>query len=427
MMETIYSSISCLISISIGIILLHSLFKIEFNIKPHYLFLILAHLLVSVFIKDNSISLTINVIFEIFFLFLIINNRKYSFLILIMIVLSLDAFVQNIVEIRINYSNNSIFTLEKILIRLFNLLAFSTLGFFIKKRTFYFLENKKNWLIIYINLFFAIISGLLPMVLIRLFLENDRIRQIITFTSIAIILLNFVITFIYIQLSNNNLYYQTELELKEALLKLQEENVNQIVQNYQHLKVFKHDIQGHLQMIEHLIDNNEIEELKNYSHSINHQLASNIFGSCTNIYIAGILNLFIDTITNENIEVTFHYDITKRIKVKNTHLSSLFYNLMTNAVESLLKNKIQESRQLLLRIGNVNEVLYIELENSVEKNFSLKNLIQGKTTKSDKENHGIGLISINQIIAEYNGSIEYEINDAKLLTRILLLDAFIAE
>jgi len=328
---------------------------------------------------------------------------------------------------KINYSSNSIFTLEKILIRLFNLLAFSTLGFFIKKRTYYFLENKKNWAIIYINLFFAIISGLLPMILIRLFLENDRIRRITTFTSITIILLNFVITFIYIQLSNSNLYYQTELELKEAILKLQEENVKQIVQNYQHLNIFKHDIEAHLQMIEYLIDNNEIEELKNYVPSIKHQWASNIFSSCTNIYIAGILYLFIDTINNENIEVTFHYDITKRIKVKNTHLSSLFYNLMTNAVESLLKNKTQESRQLLLRIGNVNEVLYIELENSVEKNFSLENLTQGKTTKCDKDNHGIGLISINQIIAEYDGTIEYDITNNKLLTRILLLDAFHAD
>jgi hypothetical protein len=58
---------------------------------------------------------------------------------------------------------------------------------------------------------------------------------------------------------------------------------------------------------------------------------------------------------------------------------------MSNAIESLLKIDIQECRELFLRIGNVNEVLYIELENSVEKHFSLENLTQGKTTKSDQE------------------------------------------
>lgn len=67
--------------------------------------------------------------------------------------------------------------------------------------------------------------------------------------------------------------------------------------------------------------------------------------------------------TKENINVTFQYDTTKHIMVKNTRLSSLFYNLMTNAIKLLLKIDIKENRELFLRVDNVNEVLYIEHEN----------------------------------------------------------------
>jgi len=68
-------------------------------------------------------------------------------------------------------------------------------------------------------------------------------------------------------------------------------------------------------------------------------------------------------VTKENINVTFQYDTTKHIMVKNTRLSSLFYNLMTNAIKLLLKIDIKENRELFLRVDNVNEVLYIEHEN----------------------------------------------------------------
>ena len=45
-----------------------------------------------------------------------------------------------------------------------------------------------------------------------------------------------------------------------------------------------------------------------------------------------------------------------------------------------------------------------------------------KTTKEDKENHGFGLITINNIISKYNGNIDYSIHDQYLIADITILN-----
>ena len=45
-----------------------------------------------------------------------------------------------------------------------------------------------------------------------------------------------------------------------------------------------------------------------------------------------------------------------------------------------------------------------------------------RTTKEDKENHGFGLITINNIISKYNGNIDYSIHDQYLIADITILN-----
>ena len=47
---------------------------------------------------------------------------------------------------------------------------------------------------------------------------------------------------------------------------------------------------------------------------------------------------------------------------------------------------------------------------------------ENKTTKEDKENHGFGLITINNIISKYNGNIDYSIHDQYLIADITILN-----
>ena len=48
--------------------------------------------------------------------------------------------------------------------------------------------------------------------------------------------------------------------------------------------------------------------------------------------------------------------------------------------------------------------------------------VTSSTTKEDKENHGLGLITINNIILKYNGSIDYSVTNQSLVIDITLLN-----
>ena len=45
-----------------------------------------------------------------------------------------------------------------------------------------------------------------------------------------------------------------------------------------------------------------------------------------------------------------------------------------------------------------------------------------KSSKSDSENHGVGLKIINEIINKYNGKNDYQIEDNSLINTIILLN-----
>ena len=65
--------------------------------------------------------------------------------------------------------------------------------------------------------------------------------------------------------------------------------------------------------------------------------------------------------------------------------------------------------------------ILIKIVNPVDENFNLDIIKENKTTKEDKENHGFGLITINNIISKYNGNIEYSIDNKMLIVDITLL------
>ena len=66
--------------------------------------------------------------------------------------------------------------------------------------------------------------------------------------------------------------------------------------------------------------------------------------------------------------------------------------------------------------------ILIKIVNPVDENFNLDIIKENKTTKEDKENHGFGLITINNIISKYNGNIDYSIHDQYLIADITILN-----
>ena len=89
---------------------------------------------------------------------------------------------------------------------------------------------------------------------------------------------------------------------------------------------------------------------------------------------------------------------------------------MDNGIEN---NYGIEKKELYLEIRIVNNFLLIAVKNTVSSSV-LKNNRQLKTTKEDKDQHGMGILSMKEITKKYNGSISFTEEKGLFCCNILL-------
>ncbi len=337
-----------------------------------------------------------------------------------------------------------------------------------------FIFNKTNLLTdlpgyIYVNMIFGFSATMFPLFVVQTYKLAIKSRLVIVTTAIAYIniVISLISIFMFIRNRNEKNQYYLDSIMKDKTLKLQEDYYKKIIDNYSNIRKFKHDIKGHLAVVNELINSKNYDEANVYignmseaitgkdiyntnniyissilnSHlavvnelinSKNYDEANVYIGNMSeaitgkdiyntnNIYISSILNSFDQSFIDNKIEFDLSYYIISDLKMNSMDICSLFYNLILNAVEANLK--IEDKRFIKLYIANIKNNVLIKIVNPVDENFNLDIIKENKTTKEDKENHGFGLITINNIISKYNGNIDYSIHDQYLIADITILN-----
>ena len=98
--------------------------------------------------------------------------------------------------------------------------------------------------------------------------------------------------------------------------------------------------------------------------------------------------------------------LSESIFITDFDLCTMFSNLLSNAVEACAKVQ-GRNRQIRLEIRDMQDILIIELENSVDEPVDIP-VIGEMTTKKDKENHGYGVRNIQETVRKYGGKMEFE-------------------
>lgn len=101
-------------------------------------------------------------------------------------------------------------------------------------------------------------------------------------------------------------------------------------------------------------------------------------------------------------------------------LSSLFGNAIDNAIEAVEKIKNLERRLITLKVSKYGQFVIIKLDNYDQSKLDFTTDSLPKTSKSDKENHGIGLKSIRYICEKYQGHMNFTKEDNWVTLKIIL-------
>lgn len=254
---------------------------------------------------------------------------------------------------------------------------------------------------IYIVIFFADYSAYYDVMLSQDSAYHAEVSNVLKLLSAALIVASFsYIIYRYTSLS----YKQRESELQlEAELK----HYEKMVQKNRDIRTFRHDYKNNLYSIKTLIKSGRTEEAEKYIDELDSGLMLSENRYATGNYLAdAIISAKAEDAVQAEIEIDFSGAIPEN-SISNNDLCTILSNSLDNAIRAC--------KELApCRISMVSELtangVSIRISNPVTEDVEIKNN-SVKTTKSDKENHGIGILNIKRAVKKYNGYVELKCED----------------
>ena len=151
-------------------------------------------------------------------------------------------------------------------------------------------------------------------------------------------------------------------------------------------------------------------------------LISNYDINSGNVVVDALLNYKKSVMEQLNIVMVSHIEIPQEFKFNDVDICVILGNCLDNSIEAVSKIKDINKREINIELIYRKESLIIMVSNpfcGVVKKDSKGNLV---TTKSDSENHGIGISSIKNAVLKYDGIVNILTNNNIFKIQILLYD-----
>ena len=174
----------------------------------------------------------------------------------------------------------------------------------------------------------------------------------------------------------------------------------------------RHDMKNHLSGILGMVNAGQTKEAGDY---IQKMLDDGIGTDADEISHTG--NIVVDSLVNhkyalaqkDGIQFEARVFIPSVLPFQSGHLAIIFGNLLENALEACRKLP-QEQRYIILEATYIKEMLQICIKNGSPEKLKKDSSGRYLTTKKDTGCHGIGLASVEQALADYDGELftQYE-------------------
>lgn len=199
----------------------------------------------------------------------------------------------------------------------------------------------------------------------------------------------------------------------------QQSYYEELEQNQHTIRILRHDMKNHLNIIGTFLQNKEIEKAVQYFEDLNQEFVSNLRVYCPNGIVNAILNSKEQTALDANIQCDFQIDLAQSPDIEDIDLCSIFGNTLDNAIEALRKIPEISKRQLSLKARYTNGFFSYEIKNTKTNEIVTDN---GRfiTDKADKKAHGIGLRSVKNIVETYGGEMDISYTEDTFTITIMI-------
>ena len=274
--------------------------------------------------------------------------------------------------------------------------------------------NVKTW-----GKWFAL--SLLPLSSIYVIIVTDSIalksyQNILIIISISFLLvINIIIYFVYEQAEKNN-QKLLELELTNQKNDIDMQYLNLIEKKNETMNVMAHDYKNHMIAISSMSNQAEI---KNYIDNMLGEITKyNQIGKTKNKFLDIILSKYMDICNSKRIEFETHILNDNLNFINDFDLSTLFNNILDNAVEAASKSTVKFINLEIVNSLTFHHKITVINSSDIEPTGKNGDLI---TTKKNKSIHGFGTKSIRKTIKKYHGEMEWEYDKGLKQFKLVIL------
>lgn len=228
--------------------------------------------------------------------------------------------------------------------------------------------------------------------------------------------------FVFIMLSQITRQNQKVTEL--SLLELQ---VSQQKQALEHMDIMQnkirqcnHDHLNHMLCIKEMMKEGNYKEVNNYLNALVKKNPEVITPhvQIPDCFLRAVLTVKMEQCRQKNIPISLKTDDNTPL-CESSDLCILLSNLLDNAIEASTQTTDPKIEVILSKKKDYYTII---VKNRIEQSV-LKNNVMLKTTKKDKQWHGIGIQSVREIVRHYNGMMEYYEQDKWFIANVWLRES----
>jgi sensor histidine kinase regulating citrate/malate metabolism len=199
------------------------------------------------------------------------------------------------------------------------------------------------------------------------------------------------------------------------------ENLEQLVTR---LRAERHDFNNQLGIIYGMLEDDEAGKAKGYAMSLIG--AAHVHQNMVSLpysMLRAMINYKLSVADEQGVRLNISVDVRAGLRFNESDLAIIIGTLMDNAVEACQK---AEEKYIGFNLYYRPDYLILRMENSTAPDAPRPSWMdgQGRSNKSDPENHGFGLSNVKHLVEKHNGLIEIDLRkDIFKVNVALLVDA----
>ena len=203
---------------------------------------------------------------------------------------------------------------------------------------------------------------------------------------------------------NQHYNYKIESDIIKTKLAGDKDMLEKMEMLYENSRIIRHDMKHYLSVVAGFIQEENYDDAKEF---IDDVLGRPIFAPV--IYYMGskMVNAVLNNKQREcEIKgIKFDLRIVGDIpQGKDIEISVILSNLIDNAIEA--EEKVEE-KEIIIDMQENKGMYYISIKNKIKNSVLERNPYLSASTKKDKKEHGIGMLSIRKMVSEMDGMIQW--------------------